>query len=174
MSTPPLHWSIDVHAIHSPAVLAFEAKKHELDAIKRYAEVEDVTSFKSEIEVTPLSGGKFRVTGELHADAVQASVADLSAVPASISEHFSAEYWPEELIADEDAKTLSFEEDAPEAIFHGRILIGEFLCELLSVSLDPYPRNPGDKFEWRQEGEPPANAFAKLARFRPRKKSDGA
>ncbi len=173
MSTPPLQWSIDVHSVHAPLNLSYEADSHELDTLKRYAEVEDVKSFKAQLKVLPLSAGKFRVTGALQADAVQASVVDLSAVPAAIEENFSVEFWPQELIEESGEEAVSIEEEPPEAIVGGRILIGEFLCELFSVSLDPYPRNAGDTFAWEPaEKEPRVTPFAELARLR-QKKQDG-
>lgn len=152
--------------------LNFEAKSDELEAVKRYAEVVEVASFKSQVKVTPLSSGRFRVTGALSAEAVQASVVDLGPVPAAVEEDFSVEYWPQETI-EERQEAATFEEDAPEPIVEGRILIGSFLCELFSVSLDPYPRNPGDTFDWHPaRSEPQASPFADLARLR-QKKPDG-
>jgi hypothetical protein len=174
MTTPPLQWSIDVHSVHSPVSFSFEASEEELEAIKRYAGVQNVTSFKSELKTVPLSAGKFRVAGQLRADAVQASVVDLDDVPASIDESFSVEFWPENLIGGADGKALSYEEDAPEPIIGGRIPIGEFLCELFLVSLDPYPRNENDAFEWHPpESEPQATPFAELAHLKRQKKPDG-
>jgi hypothetical protein len=176
MSTPPLHWSIDVHALHAPQTFAYEANAQERDAIKRYAEVEEVSSFKASVRLTPFSGGRFKAAGLLEASAVQASVVDLGPVPASIEENFAVEFWPEEKLAeaDEDGDAPSFESDPPEAIVGGRILIGEFLCELFSVSLDPYPRNPDDAFEWAPgQNEPKITPFAELAQLRRAKKPDG-
>ena len=170
MSTPPIHWSIDVHSIHTPLSLSFEADGHELEAIKRYAEVEAVTSFRSQLKIAPLSAGKFRVKGSLQAEAVQASVVDLSAVPASIDEDFNVEFWPQDLIESEGDKAASFDEEPPEPIAGGRIPIGEFLCELFSVSLDPYPRNADDKFSWDSgERESRATPFGELMRLRQKK-----
>ena len=81
MSNLPLQWSIDVHSVHAPLSLSYEANKHELEALKGYAEIENVTSFNSELEVSPLSAGKFKVAGRLKAGAVQASVVDLTPFP---------------------------------------------------------------------------------------------
>ncbi len=174
MNTLPLQWSIDVHSVHTPLSVSYEANEHELAALKRYAEIEDITRFESQVRVAPLSAGKFKVTGRLKADAVQASVVDLSAVPASIDETFTVEFWPQELIEDRDEEAVSIEEDPPEPIAGGRIAIGEFLCELLSVSLDPYPRNADDTFSWEPaEKEPPLTPFAELARLRQRKPDSG-
>ncbi len=176
MSTPPLHWFIDAHALHAQQSFSFEANAEERDAVKRYAEIEDVTGFKASVRVTPQSGGRFKAAGLLEASAVQASVVDLDPVPVSIEENFAVEFWPEEKLAGEgeDGKTLSFGDEPPEAIVGGRILIGEFLCELFSVSLDPYPRNPDDAFEWAPGGnEPRITPFAELARLGRQKKLDG-
>jgi hypothetical protein len=173
MSSPPLTWSVDASAVLSAESFVFEANARELDAVKRYAEVEEVTSFKARVKIAPLAGGRFKASGVLDASCVQASIVDLEAVPAVIEEEFEVEFWPEESICGDEA-ALSFEKDAPEPIVGGRILIGEFLCELFSVSLDPYPRNPDDAFEWRQEeSERPVSPFAQLAELR-QKKPDGA
>lgn len=173
MTTPPLQWFIDVHSVHATMSFSFEAKREELEAIKLYAEVEEVQSFKSQLKVSPLSSGKFRVTGVLAVKAVQASVVDLGPVPASVEENFSVEYWPQETIEERGQESVSLGEDAPEPIAAGRIAIGSFLCELFSVSLDPYPRNPGDAFDWRPaESEERASPFADLVRLR-KKKPDG-
>jgi len=173
MNTLPLQWPIDVHSVHTPLSLSYKANEHELETLKRYAEVERVTSFKSEVSVSPLSSGKFKVTGRLQAEAVQASVVDLSPVPASIDETFSVEFWPQDLIKDRSEEAVSIEADPPEPVVEGRIAIGEFLCELFSVSLDPYPRNADDTFSWEPaEKEPRVTPFAELARLR-QKKPDG-
>ncbi len=95
MSNPPLQWSIDAHSVHAALSLSYEANAGELEALKRYAEVEDVKSFRAQVQVWPLSGGKFKATGSLEAEAVQASVVDLSPVPATIDETFSVEFWPQ-------------------------------------------------------------------------------
>lgn len=167
MTEPPLHWAIDTHTLHAPESFSYEANPHELEAIKRYAEIEKVASFKAEVKVAPLSGERFRATGALKAEAVQASVVDLGPVPASIDEVFSVEFWPEETLEPAGEGASPFGEETPEAFADGKISIGKFLCELFSVSLDPYPRNPGDTFEWtRDERELQITPFAGLARLR--------
>ena len=173
VSNPPLQWSIDVHSVHAPLSLSYEANAQEREALKRYAELEDVSRFASELKVSPLSGQRFKVTGTLKADAVQASVVDLTPIPARIEEEFSAEFWPQELIEERAGQAISFEDDSPEPVVAGRIAIGEFLCELFSVSLDPYPRNAGDEFSWKpDETETGVTPFAALERLR-QKKPDG-
>lgn len=167
MTEPPLHWAIDAHALHASASFSYDANPQELEAIRRYAEIEKVASFKAEVKLAPLSGGRLRATGALKAEAVQASVIDLSPVPASIDEAFSVEFWPEETLEAAGEGANSFEQETPEAFACGKILIGAFLCELFSVSLDPYPRNHGDTFEWTGgERESRISPFAELERLR--------
>jgi hypothetical protein len=170
MNETPLDWSVDTGPLaHSPADFAYEANAKELDALKRYAGLEDLTAFTARFKISPLSGGKYRASGTLEASAVQASVVNLEAVPSSIEESFSVEYWPAESIPDADPGA-PLEADPPEAIVAGHIPIGLLLCELFVLSLDPYPRNPEDKFEWTP---PPAGAdvspFAGLAQLKTHK-----
>jgi hypothetical protein len=169
--TSPLQWTILTGSIRREGAFAFEANAVELDALKRFAEVDDLTSFSAHVKVLHLAGEKFRVTGTFAADLVQSSVVDLQAVPARIEESFSLEYWPSDLIA--EAGEPPFDEDPPEPLSDGRIAIGELLCELLLVSIDPYPRNESGSFQWTdaESGLYPG-PFASLARLKHRDKAD--
>jgi len=171
MHTTPLQWSVDIASVaHAPAVFCYEASAAELDALKRYAEVEDLTSFKARVKIVPLPGGKFKASGTLQASVVQSSVVDLEAVPSFIEENFSVEYWPADAIGDAGEEAAPLDADPPEPIAGGKIQVGALLCELLAVSIDPYPRNEGDSFEWTPpRPEPETGPFAGLARFRPLK-----
>ncbi len=153
-----------------PAVYVYEASNAELEALKRYVEVQDLTSFKAQVKIVPLAAGKYRASGKLQASVVQSSVVDLRAVPSSIEESFSVEYWPAGSVENRGDEAASFDAEPPEPIAGGKIPLGALLCELLAVSIDPYPRNEGDAFEWTPpQPEPEANPFAGLAHFRARK-----
>jgi len=171
MHALPLQWSIDIKSVgHAPAVFTYEASSAELEALKRYVEVEDLTSFKAQVKIVPLAAGKYRASGKLQASAVQSSVVNLRAVPSSIEESFSVEYWPAESIENRGEEAAPFDAEPPEPIAGGKIPVGGLLCELLAVSIDPYPRNEGDAFEWTPpEPETEANPFAGLAHLRARK-----
>jgi hypothetical protein len=171
MSTMPLQWSVDIKTIaHAPGEFSYEASAGELEGLKRYAEVEDLTSFTADVKAVPLGHDKFRVSGKLQARLVQPSVVDLNAVPSFIEESFCVEYWPEGSIQDESEEALPFDTDPPEPIVAGRIPIGSLLCELFVLSIDPYPRNEGDEFHLVSPSpEPGAGPFADLAHFKPRK-----
>jgi hypothetical protein len=170
MQEIPLSWSVGIAQIaHAPVDISYEATPKERDALKRYAGIEDLTSFTANVRILPLSHGRFRASGTLKASAMQASVVNLEAVPAEVGESFSVEYWPAESIGEAD-RDAPFDANAPEAIVGGDIPIGVLLCELFALALDPYPRNPGDEFEWT-ETEPGAavSPFAELAKLKARK-----
>lgn len=173
MNEPPLHWSVDTAQVaHSPVDFSFEASPRELDALKRYAGVEDLTRFGARIKISPLAQGKYRVSGTLEASAVQSSVVNLEAVPSTVEESFSVEYWPAEAIGDAE-QDAPFDADPPEPLAGSHIPVGTLLCELFALALDPYPRNPDDKLDWApRESEPEASPFASLARLKPQERPD--
>jgi len=170
MNETPLKWSVDTGLLpHSSVDFSYEANKRELAALKRYAGVEDLTAFTARVKISPLSGGRYRASGAFQASAVQASVVNLKPVPSSIEESFSAEYWPAESIGDA-GRDAPLDTDPPEPIVAGHIPIGLLLCELFVLSLDPYPRNPDDKFEWTPpEDRPDVSPFAGLAQLKAHK-----
>jgi hypothetical protein len=171
MKDMPLHWSIDTHSIsQTPAAFSYEANAQERDALKLFASAEEVTAFRAQVKVAPGAGGRFKVSGRLQASLVQSSVVDLEAVPSTVEQDFNVEYWPAEAIEDAGPDSAPFDADPPEAIVAGKIPIGEFLCELFAVSVEPYPRNPDDTFEWTSpHPEPETSPFATLAQLKPQK-----
>ncbi|WP_127077304.1 hypothetical protein [Rhodomicrobium lacus] len=169
LKTPPLVWAVDTHTLtRAVETLSFEADAAEREALGAYADVREVKSFKATVQVIPLNGGRFRVSGRLEADVVQASVVDLADVPAQLDERFQVEFWPPELIEGDSEGEPSFEDEPPEALSGTKILIGAFLSELFSVSLEPYPRNEGDSLDWQAPDESLAHPFAELIRLRPK------
>jgi len=176
LKTPPLGWSIETHALaRAVEAFSFEANASERVALARYSDVREVKSFAANVQVITLNGGRYRVSGQIKADVIQASVVDLSDVVATLDDRFQVEFWPPELIEANDDDEPSFEVEPPEALSGGKIPIGDFLCQLFSVSLDPYPRNEGDSLSWQQPDERATHPFVELSRLRqkPREGGDG-
>lgn len=173
MSDLPLHWAIDTASIaRAPVHFRYEASKEELRALQDYVALQDLPSLQAEVKVTPLGAAKFRVSGKLLANIVQSSVVDLSAVCSAIDETFSVDYWPEDSLERGESETVLLDSDPPEPLINGRIPIGKLLSEILALSMDPYPRNEGDKFEWQPAmWEPETGPFEGLAHFRPKRPS---
>src|SRR5579883_1135808 len=167
----PLAWAIDIASLRQyPAEFSFEANAEELKALKTYLDVEDLSGFKSSVTVKRLTEGKFGVTGQFSASVKQLSVVSLDQVSTTIDEEFSVEYWPSELIGADPTVASPFDQESPEPIVDGQLPIGTLLCELLAISIDPYPRNEGDVLEWSfsPEEDRDANPFAELNRLQQR------
>jgi hypothetical protein len=170
MNVLPLNWVIDVNAVQGSTSFSYEATAEELDALKRYLDVEDVTAYSAEVRVSPLAHGRYRAAGHFVSSVVQTSVISLEMVRSQIGEDFLAEYWPAEAIESANGETLPLEEEQPEAIVDGRLPIGSLLCELLALAIDPYPHNEGDVIQWTaQAAEIKSNPFAKLDQLKPKK-----
>ena len=172
----PLQWTIAPESRGKAArTFAFEASASELDALRRYVDVEDLCTFKALVQTVPLIDGKVRVSGTFEASLVQASVINLESVSTAISDSFSVEYWPAQLIRDETSEIVDLDSDPPEALdASGALPIGALLSELLALSVDPYPRNEDDTLEWdRAAGEDQGGPFAALASLKTSDSSAG-
>jgi hypothetical protein len=170
MHTPPLTWTIDANALsRAAASFSFEATGPELGHLAEYLEVARVMSFTAEVDVRPISAGKYSACGAFSASLIQTSVVNLEPVNSSVRESFAVEFWPAEAIPAREGDVDVTEEDLPETLENGRIPIGGLLCELLAVAIDPYPRNEGEVFEWEAEREDQAKPgpFAELIRLKP-------
>jgi hypothetical protein len=167
MDESPLPWSVDTLTIgNSPVELTFEANAQELGALKDFAGIESVTNFVARLRVSPLSKGRFRLSGTLTANVVQASVVNLEPVLSAIEDSFSVEFWPADAIEEEQDET-PFDAELPEALLGHQIPAGVLLSELFVLSLDPYPRNAEDKLDWTPAGNgADPGPFAKLARLK--------
>src|SRR5579871_179039 len=133
----PLQWTIAPEP-RSKAVrtFVFEAGESELARLRDYIEVEDLRAFKATVKVVPLNEGKLRVSGAFEARLVQASVINLDAVSTSISDGFSVEYWPAQLICEDASEIVELDTDPPEALdASGAVPIGALLSELLALSV---------------------------------------
>lgn len=125
-------------------------------------------SFVLAYVLKPSAGGAIHLRGTLTARVTQTCVVTLDPLPAVVTAALEAELWPEdEMPKGSDEETVDVLSDASlEPIREGRIDLGGLAFELLSVSLDPYPRKQGATFEDIAEEVPPEGkplaALAKL------------
>ncbi len=116
-------------------------------AIAERLDILSVDALSAELTARPLRGG-IEVSGQLKADVTQACVVSFDPVPEHIEEDLfrlflhSAEAEPDpvsgaEIYVDLDGDDLPDHFDGPEAD------LSEWLIEVLSLALDPYPRKPG-------------------------------
>jgi uncharacterized metal-binding protein YceD (DUF177 family) len=121
-------------------------------------------------QITPLSLGRYKLTGELEAVLEQSCVVTLEPVKSEIAETYAATYWPPEAMP-EPAKgqvALNGEPD-PEVIVAGSIDVGRIVFESLAAAIDPFPRQPGAVFDGplsTPAGDKPESPFAVLANLK--------
>lgn len=116
-----------------------EADKDEREALARRFDLVAVDALSARVRVRRMPGGPVvRVEGSLAADVVQRCVVTLAPLPVHIEENFVETFGPDGYRVPDDGPDT----DAPEVFDESGIDLGELAAQILSVSLDPYPRAP--------------------------------
>ena len=126
-----------------------------------------VKALTARYQLSPLSGGRYQLTGELEALIEQTCVVTLEPVLAKIADSYAATYWPEAAMPAPQTGQVALDADPePEAIVGGKIDAGRIVFESLAAAIDPFPRLPGAEFEGplsAPAGGKPESPFAVLA-----------
>ncbi len=168
----PLAWSHRTLDIPDGGLhVAQSATPAECVAIARALGIVSCERLAADYLVRALGEGRFRLKGKLDACLTQECGVTLEPVPQSIEETLDVSFWPAETVprgGEEEVEVLSAPEIEP--IEHGQIEAGRVLFEILSASLDPYPRKPGARFDWEEapgEASPGATGpFAALKKLK--------
>ena len=116
--------------------------------------------------LTPISRGRFRLTGRWHGTAAQTCGVTLEPIARKYDEDICIEFWPpevwEEEIDNAGEVALEAQADGPERIDGGIIDPGQLLEELLAVSLPPFPRRENAALEWQETADKQESPFAVL------------
>lgn len=122
--------------------LHIAAEPAERMALARRFGLKALDMLEADLKLRPVAGGPvIHIGGILRAAAVQTCVISVLPVPASIEEEVDVRFGPAEL--DPVDVELSLEdEDPPEPFQDGKIDLGELAAQILSISLDPFPRAP--------------------------------
>lgn len=156
-------WSMLVNADKlsaDPKTFHIEASEQEkVDLARRYGIV-SVGGAVADITLQRVRGGVIHALGSLRAEVTQSCVVSLADVPDTITEEFEGWFGDDSAAVsfaraknDHEAKKANMEAELleesvdPEPIINGRIDIGEFAAQHLSLSLAPYPHAPGVKYE---------------------------
>jgi uncharacterized metal-binding protein YceD (DUF177 family) len=117
-----------------------EAGEQEREALARRFDLVAVDALSASVRLRRITGGPLvRVDGRLAADVVQRCVVTLASLPVHIEEDFVETFGP----GGYRAPDVAGDTDAPEVFDDSGIDLGELAAQLLSLSLDPYPRAPG-------------------------------
>lgn len=155
--------------------VALSASAEERAAIAKRLDLLALDRLEARLTATRWGAGGVKLEGILTADLAQACVVTLQPVREHLEEpvlvRFARDAPLPTALADVNDYDL-LDPDAPDPPDplppDGRIAVGEWLIQLLSVALDPYPRAEGANLEGVGEGEAGAksaadNPFAALA-----------
>jgi hypothetical protein len=118
--------------------------------IARALDLAALSMFEADLIVAPALIG-WRLSGRVRAEAVQTCGVTLEPLPVSIDERFSVDLVEGETTVGEDEIEISVDDDGPDLIEDGRIDLGQYAVEQLSLNLDPFPRKPGAEFVQPEE-----------------------
>ena len=132
--------------------------------------IPSVASLETSYRVAGLSGGGYKLSGDVKADVVQACVVTLEPVPALVADRFNVEFWSDIANRDQKGDQSVLEGADVEPLILGYIDVGRVVFETLSGGLNPYPRKQGAEFGWQDPAlEKPElqGPFAALAKLKP-------
>lgn len=133
--------------------------------IARALDLASLDAFTAELTVAPASTG-WRLSGRLHAEAVQTCGITLEPLPVTIDDSFSVAL-AEEADSESDEIVIPLDDESPDLVEEGRIDLGQYAVEQLALRLDPFPRKPGAVFV--QPDEPrEISPFAVLGALKPK------
>lgn len=122
------------------------------DAVKRIIKALDLQgleNFTATISLTPTVSG-WRMEGRVVADAIQTCGLTLEPLPLKVDRKFTVnliEAPERDEEEDEDAEIdIELDDNTPDELENGRLDLGSYAVEQLSLSLDPFPRKPGAVF----------------------------
>jgi uncharacterized metal-binding protein YceD (DUF177 family) len=175
-------WFVEVRSIGETGQNArFEASDEQCASLSRDLDLIACKGLTVAYKLRSQHRGRYRLTGQIHADVVQRCVVTLDPVPAILNEELDVEFWPEDQLAakpspgvtqeasDEHNDTADFSalgDEPPEPIEQGRIALGRVVFELVSAGLDPYPRSPGAEFAFANKDDGNDKPFAALAKLK--------
>jgi len=177
-------WSVPVTVLQIPDTglhRDFEAGRVAREAMAEAAGLREVLSASASLDVTPKSGGRFHVTGQVRARIGQTCVVTLEPIENELDEPIDLMLAPPEQIpnlsdlVDEAAESATPIPHPPEPITNGMIDLGRIATDALFLAVDPYPRRPGATFQPPVEtADPNDHPFAALRALKPNAKPPGS
>jgi uncharacterized metal-binding protein YceD (DUF177 family) len=164
--TSPLAWSHRTTEIPEAGLnVRRVATAAEGAALAEDLDIVSCEALEADYVIGALGEGRYRLKGKLTAQVTRECVVTLEPVSEEIAEEIDISFWPFNSLpgtGEEEMEVSSIPE--VEAIEHGQIDAGRVLFEILSASLDPYPRKPGARFEWEEKGgDEPSSASGPFA-----------
>lgn len=133
--------------------------------IARALDLASLDAFVAELTLAPAAVG-WRLEGRVRAEAVQTCGLTLEPLPVTVDQAFAVLLTEQADEADAEIE-VTLDDDAPDVVEDGKIDLGQYAVEQLALTLDPFPRKPGARFEPPAQPEEPS-PFAVLKAFKPR------
>ena len=162
-------WLIDAATIGQGKTGRIEASSAECLAVASALDLVGCAALAIGYDVKPTSRHRFRLRTKLEANVVQACVVTVEPVPAKLEEAAESEFVPdgEAALSVPDVPLDVLNAPVIETYANGRIDLGQIAFELLSVSLDPYPKKDGAELPGAAGGGAQSlSPFAALAKLR--------
>lgn len=168
--TNELSWDHPIQDIPESGLTAQRtAEPSELARLASALDIDACSSLAASYTITPIGGGRYRLSGALRAQVRQTCVVSLEPVVSDIEEKLEATFWPAEDIPPPQSGEVDLrDEPEPESIVAGQIEVGRHVYECLAAAIDPFPRRHDATFEWsgvETEGKP-ESPFAVLAKIK--------
>jgi len=188
MTEKPDPWQVPVAVEKIPDTglhRDLEADSATRAAIADVGGLREVLAVKASLDVTPLRGGRFHVTGQVRGRIGQTCVVTLEEIESDIDEPIDVIFAPPDQIpqmaalvdeAQEDHRSTDEDTpDPPEPIENGLIDLGRLATDALYLGVDPYPRKPDAVFEPLVAApDPEDHPFAALKALKVPPKKPGA
>lgn len=156
MTEKPDPWRVPVTVAQVPETglhRDIEADMAVRAAMAEMAGLREVVSAQASFDVTPKSGGRFHVAGQVRARVGQTCVVTLEEIENEIDEPIDLIFAPPEQIpqmadlVDDAEESDEDTPDPPEPIVGGIIDLGRLATDALLLAIDPYPRKPDAVFK---------------------------
>ncbi len=145
------------------------ASDAERGEIARALKLVSLDKLVANYRITSISGGAWRLAGQIAADVAQSCIVSLDTVSAHLEESFDVEFW-QEARADESGGDLSVLQGPDvEPLDGNEIPTGRIVFETLAAALNPYPRKDNASFNWTEpdvSDEKKTSPFAVLAKLK--------
>ena len=157
--TAPLAWSHRTTEIPEAGLHVMKAATPaECAAIAEDLDIVSCEAFEADYLASALGQGRYRLKGTLTARVTRECVVTLEPVSEKVAEAVDVAFWPFSSLPATVAEEMEVSSvPEVEAIEHGQIDAGRVLFEILSASLDPYPRKSGARFEWEDKASEDAS-----------------
>lgn len=143
----PYSEPVRLHQIGAGIERTLTPQAADIARITKALNLASLDSFTVDVNLVPTASG-WRLSGRVKADAVQTCGLSLEPMPVTIDRDFVVNLVEQaQTEQDEDGVIdIELDDEFPDVVEDGKIDLGQYAVEQLSLSLDPFPRKEGAVF----------------------------